>query len=84
MLVHDFPRHPQIPETDSRDSETEIWSVETEKRVYRIHDSLENGIANDLSQPGGLSQGRAGGLQEPPSLAQERLSLQRNRSKVLD
>ena len=30
-----------IPETDSRDPETETGNLETEKRVHKIHDTLE-------------------------------------------
>ena len=29
---------------DSRDLETEIGSLETEKRVHKIHDTLETGL----------------------------------------
>ena len=29
---------------DSRDPETETGNLETEKRVHRIHDSLETGL----------------------------------------
>ena len=29
---------------DSRDPETETWNLETEKRVHRIHDTLETGL----------------------------------------
>ena len=37
-LVTTIPGH---PETDSRDPETEIGSLETEKRVHRIRGTLE-------------------------------------------
>ena len=29
---------------DSRDPETEIWNLETEKRAHRTHDTLETGL----------------------------------------
>ena len=46
---------------DSRDPETEHGNLETEKRVHRIHDTLETGLHKDASQsqPGGpLKEGR--------------------------
>ena len=42
---------------DSRDPETETGSLETEKRVHRIHDTLETGLHKDASQPGGPHKG---------------------------
>ena len=42
-----------IPETDSRDPGTETGSLETEKRVHRIHGTLETGLHKDAPQPGG-------------------------------
>ena len=50
----------RIPETDPRDPETEIGSLETELRVRRIHDTLGTRITEDASQPGGPSQEGAG------------------------
>ena len=34
----------RIPETHSRDRETETGSLETEQRVHRIHGTLETGL----------------------------------------
>ena len=34
----------RIPETDSRDPETETGSLEIEPRVHRTHDTLEIGL----------------------------------------
>ena len=34
----------RIPETNSRDLETETGSLETEKRVHKIHDTLGTGL----------------------------------------
>ena len=42
---------------DSRDPETETGSLETEKRVHRIHGTLEKGLHKDASQPGGPHRG---------------------------
>ena len=42
---------------DSRDPETETGNLETEKRVHRIHDTLETGLHKDASQPGGPPKG---------------------------
>ena len=45
---------------DSRDPETETGNPETEKKVHRIHDTLEKGlqmITDDASQPGGPLKG---------------------------
>ena len=39
---------------DSRDPETETGNLETEKRVHRIHGTLETGSHKDPSQLGGL------------------------------
>ena len=53
----------RIPEADSRDPETEIGSPETEKRVHRMHGSLETGlqmIPRSLVAP----TGGAGGFHE--------------------
>ena len=38
---------------DSRDPETETGDLEIEKRVHRIHGTLETGLQHDPSQPGG-------------------------------
>ena len=46
---------------DSRDPETETGNLESEKRVHRIHGTLETGLHNYPSQPGGPLKG-AGGL----------------------
>ena len=37
-----------IPETDSKDPETETGILETEKRVRRIHGTLETGLQRML------------------------------------
>ena len=42
---------------DSRDPETETGKLETEKRVHRIHGTLETGLQKDASQPGGPLNG---------------------------
>ena len=42
---------------ESRDPETETGNLETEKRVHRIHDTLETGLHKDPSQPGGPHKG---------------------------
>ena len=42
---------------DSRDPETETGNLETEKRVHRIHGTLETGLHKDASQPGGPLKG---------------------------
>ena len=42
---------------DSRDPETETGNLETEKRVHRIHGTLETGLNKDASQPGGPHKG---------------------------
>ena len=42
---------------DSRDPETETGNLETEKRVHRIHGTLETGLHKDPSQPGGPHKG---------------------------
>ena len=42
---------------DSRDPETETGNLETEKRVHRIHGTLETGLHKDPSQPGGPLKG---------------------------
>ena len=42
---------------DSRDLETETGNLETEKRVHRIHGTLETGLHKDASQPGGPHKG---------------------------
>ena len=42
---------------DSRDPETETGKLETEKRVHRIHGTLETGLDKDPSQPGGPLKG---------------------------
>ena len=39
-----FNNNSRIPETDSRDPESETGSLETEKRVHRIQDTLETGL----------------------------------------
>ena len=41
----------RIPATDSGDPETEIGNLEAEKRVHRIHGTLETRL-HDASQPG--------------------------------
>ena len=46
---------------DSRDPQTETGSLETEKRVRRIHGSLETRLHKDALQAGGPHKG-AGGL----------------------
>ena len=43
---------------DPRDPETETENLETEKRVHRIHGTLETGLHKDASQPGGPLKGR--------------------------
>ena len=40
-----------------RDLETESWNLETEKRVHRIHGTLETGLHVDGPQPGGPHKG---------------------------
>ena len=42
---------------DSRDPETETGSLEIEKRVHRIHGTLETGLHKDASQHGGPTGG---------------------------
>ena len=42
---------------DSRDPETETGNLETEKRVHRIHGTLEAGLHKDAPQPGGPLKG---------------------------
>ena len=42
---------------DFRDSETETGNLETEKRVHRIHGTLETGLNNYPAQPGGPHTG---------------------------
>ena len=42
---------------DSRDPETETGNLETEKRIHRMHDTLETGLRKDASQPGGPHKG---------------------------
>ena len=42
---------------DSRDPETETGSLEIEKRVHRIHETLETGLHKDPLQPGGPLKG---------------------------
>ena len=49
--------NPGSLKTDSRDLETEIWNHEIEKKVHRIHDTLETGLHKDASQPGGPLKG---------------------------
>ena len=51
----------RMPETDSRTLETETGSREIEKRVHRIHCTLETGLHKDAPQAGGPHKG-AGGL----------------------
>ena len=47
----------RIPEHDSRDPETETGKLEIEKRVHRIHETLETGLHKDPLQPGGPLKG---------------------------
>ena len=42
---------------DSGDPETETGNLETEKRVHRIHGTLETGLQKNASQPGGPHKG---------------------------
>ena len=42
---------------DSGDPETETGNLGTEKRVHRIHDTLETGLHKDPPQPGGHLKG---------------------------
>ena len=42
---------------ESRDPETEAGSLEIEKRVHRIHGTLEMGLHKDPSQHGGHKGG---------------------------
>ena len=42
---------------DYRDPETETGNLETEKRVHRIHGTLDTGLHKDASQPGGPLKG---------------------------
>ena len=42
---------------DPRDPETEIGKLETEKMLHRVHGTLETGLLQYLSQPGGLLKG---------------------------
>ena len=42
---------------DPRHPETETGNLETEKRVHRIHDTLETGLHKDAPQPGGPLKG---------------------------
>ena len=42
---------------DSGDPETETGNLETEKRVHRIHGTLETGLHEDPPQPGGPLKG---------------------------
>ena len=51
----------RILETDSRDPETEIGSLETETRVHRIHDTLETGLQRIVRSSVAPARG-AGGL----------------------
>ena len=48
---------PGLLKPDSRDPETETENLETEKKVHRIHDTLETGLHKDPSQPGGPHKG---------------------------
>ena len=43
---------------DSRDPETETRNLENEKRVHWIHGTMETGLYNDASQPGGRHKGQ--------------------------
>ena len=59
-LVHPRALVTTIPgslKPDSRDPETETGNLETEKRVHRIHGTLETGLHKDASQPGGPHKG---------------------------
>ena len=59
-LVHPRALVTTIPgslKPDSRDPETETGKLETEKRVHRIHGTLETGLHKDASQPGGPHKG---------------------------
>ena len=49
--------NPGCLKPDSRDLETETGNLETEKRVHKIHDTLETGLHKDASQPGGPHKG---------------------------
>ena len=42
---------------DPRDPDTETGNLETEKRVHRIHGTLETGLHKDAPQPGGPLKG---------------------------
>ena len=42
---------------DPRDPETETGNLETEKRVHKIHGTLETGLHKDASQLGGPHKG---------------------------
>ena len=42
---------------DSRDPEIETGNLEIEKRVHRIHGTLETGLHKDAPQPGGPHKG---------------------------
>ena len=46
-----------IPESDSRDSDTETGSLEIELRVHTIHGKLETRTTDDASQLGGPHKG---------------------------
>ena len=50
-------KHPGSLKPDFRDPETETGKLETEKRVHRIHGTLETGLQKDASQPGGPHKG---------------------------
>ena len=46
-----------MPEHDSRDHETETGHLEIDKRVHRIHGTLETGLLKDPSQSGAPLKG---------------------------
>ena len=47
----------RIPETDPIDPQTNIGCLESEKRVHRIHGTLETGVHKDPWQSGGAHEG---------------------------
>ena len=57
-----FPRalsntNPGSLRPDFRDPDTETGKLEIEKRVHRIHETLETGLHKDPLQPGGPLKG---------------------------
>ena len=76
----------RIPETYLRDPETETRSLKTELRVHRTHAALETRIAEHPSQPGGHSQGGAGGCLTKKHVMcnEECKEIQRNTKRVAD